>query len=314
MIAAFVAGLALMTFVLGTAVGSFLNVCIYRLPWEKSLFWPGSRCPRCLSAIASGDNVPIVGWLRLRGACRSCQAPIAARYPMVEALTGLLFLAVFAVDVAARPDLIYADALTQALGRMAYHQVLLALLIAATFIDYDLYIIPDSITLTGMALGLGLAAIAPGVRPEPGTAASLWESVAWVGLPGLIVGGGVVWVVRLVGSAIFRREAMGFGDVTLMAMIGAFLGWQAAVLTFFLAPFFGLGHALAKLGPATVKWATGRPVAAADREMPFGPYLSMAAVALMLAWPWLWPAWARGLFATMAELASLLAGGDDAAP
>lgn len=296
-----------LTFLGGAAVGSFLNVCVYRIPWQKSLLWPRSMCPHCWTAIAARDNVPILGWLALGGRCRHCKQPIAIRYPLVEALTGLLFVATYLTDVYATPDLLYGNALVTALLRCGYHQILVALLIVATFIDYDLYIIPDEVTVTGMVLGLTLGAFFPAVRSAPGDATATWSALG-VGLLGLIVGGGLVWAVRILGGIVFRKEAMGFGDVTLLAMIGAFLGWQAAVLTFFLAPFFGLTHAFGKLVRLAGKWLTGRELSGSDHELPFGPYLSMAALTLILAWRWLWPGWAEPLFSTVPVLFRLLLG------
>ncbi|MFO0961134.1 MAG: prepilin peptidase [Isosphaeraceae bacterium] len=285
-----------MTFALGAAVGSFSNVCIYRIPWEKSLVWPASTCPRCLSPIAARDNWPILGWLLLGGRCRSCKEPISARYPSIEALVGLLFVAAYLADVAYVGDrLMMGDVLVQSMLRAGYHQLLLAFLVVATFIDYDHMIIPDEVTITGMVVGLGFAALVPGVRPEPGTAATAIASLK-VGGIGLLAGGLLVAVVRFLGTLAFRREAMGFGDVTLLAMIGAFLGWQAAVLTFFLAPFFGLAHAGWKVVNLAWKLISGRPRTGSDHELPFGPYLSMAATGLVLGWPWIWPGWADPLF------------------
>jgi len=288
-------------FAIGTIVGSFLNVCIYRLPWQKSLIWPGSHCPRCYHSVAAHDNVPIVGWLLLRGACRNCSGRIAVRYPLVEALVGILFFALFLVEVVGArrpfPGEIPADSLLI----WTYHALLIALLVAATFIDYDLTIIPDQITVTGMALALLLGTLCPEIRPEPALAHSA-ASGSGVGILGLLVGVGLTECVRLAGSFALRREAMGFGDVTLMAMIGAFLGWQAAVLTFFIGPFFGLAHALWKLVLYVGKRLTGRQLSSTDREIPFGPYLSMAAVMLILSWPRLWPNWAKAFFAEIGVL------------
>jgi leader peptidase (prepilin peptidase)/N-methyltransferase len=288
-------------FAIGTVVGSFLNVCIYRLPWQKSVIWPGSHCPTCLHPIAARDNVPIVGWLLLRGSCRDCGTRIAWRYPMVEVLVGLLFLGLFLVDVALAPRTIWGEIPSSTLLIWLYHAILVAFLVAATFIDYDLTIIPDAITITGMVLGVGLGALFPWIRPEPSHATTLASGLR-VGIVGLAVGGGLTQFVRLAGSLAVRREAMGFGDVTLMAMIGSFLGWQAAVLTFFIAPFFGLSHALWKLILYLGKRLAGRQLSSSDREIPFGPYLSMAAVLLIFSWPWLWRGWARGLFDTLGVL------------
>lgn len=294
-------------FAVGTVVGSFLNVCIYRIPWQKSVIWPASHCPRCVRPIAPQDNIPIVSWLALRGECRSCGAPIAVRYPLVELLVGVLFAGVYWSDVVAHPFFGGRLPWAQLPGwlplQLLYHTVLVALLVAATFIDYDLTIIPDQITVTGMIVGIGLGTLVPEIRPDPSRAATMAAGFK-VGLIGLLVGGGLTQTVRVVGSLALRREAMGFGDVTLMAMIGSFLGWQAAVLTFFLAPFFGIGHALTKLVIYVGKRLSGRPSSSADREIPFGPYLSMAALGLLLSWPWMWDNWAKSRFEILSMLFS----------
>jgi leader peptidase (prepilin peptidase) / N-methyltransferase len=287
-------------FLVGTVVGSFLNVCIYRIPWQKSLVWPGSRCPICLSAIDARDNIPIVSWLALRGECRDCGAPIAVRYPLVEALTGFLFLSAYFVDVIEGPPGQWGQVPAIQLLAAAYHATFLALLVAATFIDYDLVIIPDQITVTGMVLGVAIGSFWPQIRPGPAS----WPAITgpqglWVGAVGLLVGAGVTQFVRKVAGFVFRREAMGFGDVTLMGMIGAFLGWQAAVLTFFLGPFLGLSHAAWKLFKYLKKRLRGDQLSGSDREIPYGPYLSMAAAALFFFWKWVWPVCDRRLFSEL---------------
>ncbi|MHC5539859.1 prepilin peptidase [Singulisphaera rosea] len=283
---------------LGTVVGSFINVCVFRIPFQKSLIWPGSHCPKCWNSIPARDNIPILGWLALGGKCRSCHDPISARYPLVEALVGIFYLALFVVDVIYGPRSWAGEAPVGLFGVWFYHAILIALLVAATFIDYDLMIIPDEITVTGMVVGIGLGAWFPEIRPVPSSALTPMSGF-WIGVAGLLAGGGLTQTVRIVGSVIFRREAMGFGDVTLMAMIGAFLGWQAAVLTFFLAPFFGIAHALWKLTRYVGKLVSGRKSSSADRELPFGPYLSMAAATLVLSWPWLWRYWGAEFFKTL---------------
>ena len=282
-------------FAIGTIVGSFVNVCVYRLPWQKSVVWPGSHCPKCYRAIAPRDNIPIIGWLALGGACRECGGRIAARYPMVEALVGVLFAAAFVVDVALGPRDLWGEVPPVLLLRWFSHAFLIALLVTATFVDYDLTIIPDAITVTGMVVGIGLGAWFPEIRADPSRAAT-HAGGFWVGMTGLLVGGLLTQLVRLAGTLALRREAMGFGDVTLMAMIGAFLGWQAAVLTFFLAPFFAIAHLALKVLTFLGKRLSGQKITGADREIPFGPYLSMAAVALVLSWRWIWPGWARSYF------------------
>jgi leader peptidase (prepilin peptidase)/N-methyltransferase len=299
------AALGIGFFMIGTVVGSFLNVCIYRIPWQKSVIWPSSRCPRCLSGIAARDNIPIVSWIALRGECRECGLPIAARYPLVEALVGLLFLGVYLVDMVAAPGVFPTFQLVVA----AYHAVFLALLVVATFIDYDFLVIPRSITVIGIIIGVGLGTLFPSIRPVPMTAATHWQGF-WVGFWGLVAGSVVVRGVRLASGLVLGllrfmkrteiEEAMGLGDVDLLAMIGAFMGWRAAVLTFFLAPFFGLAHAAWKMiHNLEKKSAGGGQLSIADHEMPFGPYLSMAAATLLLVWPWIWSGWASKLFGSL---------------
>ena len=302
--AIFVVGL----FAIGAVVGSFLNVCIYRIPWEKSVIWPASHCPRCWKPIAPQDNVPVLSWLALRGECRNCGEAIAARYPLVETLVGLLFAGVYLADVSFGVQIPWGPLPAWIPLRVIYHLVFVALLVTATFIDYDYYIIPDQITVTGVIVGLGLGTLFPEIRPEPSQAVSYWAGLK-TGLIGLAVGAGLTQTVRVLGSIVFRKEAMGFGDVTLMAMIGSFLGWQAAVLTFFIAPFFGLGHALWKLVKLLGKVLSRRPYSSADRELPFGPYLSMAALFLLLSWFRLWPNWGKMNFEALTALIQMLSWG-----
>jgi leader peptidase (prepilin peptidase)/N-methyltransferase len=282
-------------FVIGTVVGSFLNVCIYRIPWQKSVIWPGSRCPRCLAAIAGFDNIPVVSWIALRGECRGCGLPISARYPLVELLTGLLFLGAYLIDVIAAPRGAWGQIPASGMAAAAYHSLFLALLVAAALIDYDLMIIPDGITVVGMVSGIGLAALFPFVRPAPANSSGHWAAFI-TGVAGLIVGSAFTYAIRQAFTFVFRREAMGMGDVTLMGMIGAYLGWQATILTFFLGAFLGLGHALWKLVRYVRKWVTGAQLSSSDREIPLGPYLSMAAALLYFTWPWVWPFCSQNLF------------------
>ncbi|HWE35485.1 MAG TPA: prepilin peptidase [Isosphaeraceae bacterium] len=350
--------LAAGTFVYGSVIGSFLNVCIYRIPWEKSVVWPESRCPRCLAPIRKGDNVPILGWILLRGRCRNCALPISARYPAIEALTGLLCVAVYLVDVVLDPHSFWMP--TEVFPRVLYHQILISLLIVATFIDYDHYLIPDAVTVTGMVLGIGLAAIFPEVRPEPASATTAfgallppleaapagfaigflvqavldlallrrpgrlglglfgafvgwqaalrtgtapWGSVV-VGVECLLIGGAIVWAIRVVGSILLRKEAMGFGDVTLMAMIGSFVGWQPLPMVLFLGAMLGLVHALLRFFAIVLRWLRGGKFGGALRPIPFGPYLSLAAIVLLLGWPWIWTKWAAGYYRTVGVVSS----------
>ena len=184
---------------------------------------------------------------------------------------------------------------TVQLAAAAYHCVFLAFLVVAALIDADLWIIPDEITYTGMFLGIVLATMVPQVRPAPADAIGHWGAF-WTGILGLGVGAGMTFAIRQIFSLVFRKEAIGMGDVTLMGMIGAYLGWQATVLTFFLGAFVGLGHAVWKLVRKWKKRLSGAQLSSADSELPYGPYLSLAAALLYFAWAWVWPICSRNLF------------------
>jgi leader peptidase (prepilin peptidase)/N-methyltransferase len=191
------------------------------------------------------------------------------------------------------------------LARVGYHATLATLLVVATFIDYDYEIIPDSVTMTGMVIGLAVGTMAPEVRVSPAEALTPLGGLG-AGALGLVVGGGVIYAVRLLGWVLFRKEGMGLGDVTLVAMIGSFLGWQATPLTLFLGAIVGLGHGGIRLALILGDRLAGRP--ARTSAIPFGPYLSLAALILMFGWRWLWPGWLGELFRTYAEVGRFLLG------
>jgi leader peptidase (prepilin peptidase)/N-methyltransferase len=276
---------------LGACIGSFLNVVIWRLqqldPAKRSV-GGRSHCPHCGALIRWFDNVPIVSWLLLRAKARCCQKPISSRYPLVEALTAGLFLL-----LALRQP--YGDVLVQTPDGLAVaanaavafglHAAFLSVLVALSFIDFDTRLLPDVLTIPGICLGLvagGWPGLAGGLFADPTT--NPWVNSFVASLAGYLVGGGVTWAIRIVGTALFRKEAMGFGDVKLMAMIGAVLGWQSALLTMFLGCLFGaVGGGLGVL--------LGR-----GNVIPFGPFLALGAVVclfwrdaivyvLFTAWP-----------------------------
>ena len=187
----------------GAAIGSFLNVCIYRLPLGQSIVWPGSACPTCKGPVAWYDNIPILSWLMLGARCRSCRAPIAIRYPIVELLTMGVFVLNFHVFGA---------------GPILVPKLVLSCAMVVLFaIDLEHHLLPDAITLPGIVAGFLFSLLFP-----PGPLASAI---------GILVGGGSLW---LIGEAYYRyagQEGMGGGDVKMLAMIGAFLGWKLVLVT-----------------------------------------------------------------------------------
>lgn len=225
----------------GLCIGSFLNVCIYRLPREESVVSPGSRCPSCGTAIQWFDNVPVLSYLLLGGRCRHCKAIVSPRYALVELLTALLFALMAA--------LIEPGAL------LGVRLVFVAMLIALFFIDLEHQLLPDAITLPGIAVGLAAAVALP-----PGILASVW---------GAALGAGILLAIRWVWKRATGVDGMGLGDVKMLAMIGAFLGWQQVFFTLFVASLTGavVGVSIALVGKGSMK-----------SRLPFGTFLAVAAL------------------------------------
>ncbi|MBX3023464.1 prepilin peptidase [bacterium] len=234
--------LTVAVFVFGALVGSFLNVCIHRIPGGESIAFPASHCPRCHAPIKPYDNIPIVSWLLLRARCRRCAAPISLRYPLVEMLGGIAAVgAVHAFGPTAGALLVFA---------------FLAALIVITFIDLDHQIIPDAISIPGIFVGFA--------------AALLFGRPTWLSsLAGIALGGGILWLVAAGYEWLTGREGMGGGDIKLLAMIGAFLGWRAIPVTVLIASLLGSVIGLSLMA------VRGRDTRMA---IPFGPFLAVAAV------------------------------------
>lgn len=246
-------------FIFGSIVGSFLNVCIYRMPLNESVVSPGSHCPHCGKPLRWHDNIPLLSYCLLLGRCRYCGKGISPRYPLVELLTGLVFLTMFIRCGWGFEFFLYS--------------LLLCGLIVSTFIDIGYRIIPDEISLGGIVVGLLLSLVKSLWIAHPGAKfAPLIDSCL-----GIIVGGGIIYMTGVIFDLIYFKllkkpaiqgetESMGGGDVKLLAMIGSFLGWKIALFTFFIAPFFGAAVGLVNM--AVKK----------DHTIPYGPFLSLAAV------------------------------------
>jgi len=237
---------------IGLVVGSFLNVCIYRLPEGLSVVRPASRCPTCGQSIRWFQNIPIFSWIFLRGKCAACGSSISFRYPMVEALTGTLTLAIW---LAYGPSVAFVVATLFAWA-----------MIVLFFTDLDTRLLPDAVTLCGLVFGLGVAWFNPFLG-EPG-----WNRL-WLSLTGAVLGGGSLWAIGAFYSRLRGVEAMGFGDVKMLAFIGAFAGPQGALFTIFGGSVVGalVGVALIPLKGRSMK-----------SSLPFGCFLAPAALAALL--------------------------------
>ncbi len=234
-------------FLLGLCVGSFLNVCIHRLPTGKSLLWPGSHCPACLAPIAWYDNVPIVSYFVLCGRCRRCGSRISPRYLAVELATGAIFVGYWAAyfQTGLRPEAAHG-------GVYLVHMVLAAALLVSGTIDLERKEIYTSVTNLAVGAAVVGSFLWPQVQRAGAYDGALPAWVSWdradaalLALVGASVGGGLVYLTRAGGTRLFGREAMGIGDVYVMAAIGAALGWEATILVFFLAPFVALAYVFA---------------------------------------------------------------------
>ena len=242
----------------GLCIGSFLNVVIYRLPLGQSLVSPGSRCPKCSYVLRWYDNVPVVSWALLAGRCRQCRASISAQYPIVEIITALLFVLV--------------AWLTPVGPLLVSRLILVAILVALFGIDLEHQILPNSITLPGIIVGLLFSLITP-----PG-----WQDA----LIGAVLGAGILYGIAAAYYAVRREEGLGMGDVKMLAMVGAFLGWKAVLVTLVLSSFSG-----AAIGLALIATERG----GMKRALPFGTFLALGTlVAMLVGDPLI--AWYAGFF------------------
>ncbi len=226
-------------FVLGTAIGSFLNVCIHRIPKGQSIVRPVSRCPSCNQPIRPFDNIPLISYLILKGKCRYCEYHIPFRYPLVEFFSGGFSLALFLK-----------------LGLSAHffiYTIFVWSLLVITFIDLDTQTIPDAITLPGIVLGFFASFLLPEI--------AYWQSIL-----GILLGGGSLYLVAFFYYTLTKREGMGGGDIKLLAMIGAFLGYKSILFVIFFSSLIGTLVGIVVM----IKQRKGRTYA-----IPFGPFLAI---------------------------------------
>jgi len=242
-------------FVFGMLIGSFLNVCIHRLPASQSIVHPRSCCPHCGHLIRAYDNIPVVSYLLLRGRCRDCGAKISARYPLVELLSGA-FATMMVIKYGVWPE------------GVAYFGFIAALLVII-FIDIDHQIIPDEISIPGIHVGFILSFFLPSMSPP--------ES-----LLGYLFGGGLLYTIAVVYQKIRNEEGMGGGDIKLLAMIGAFIGWKGVFFTIFVASLAGtLAAVVQKLCLIMLSKKTDssdRSSSFMKMRIPFGPFLAIGAI------------------------------------
>lgn len=241
----------LIIFALGAAIGSFLNVVIYRVPAGLSILWPSSRCPKCLHQLGKTENVPILGWLWLRGRCAHCKTKISPRYPIVEAVTAILFLLIF----------LQFGITIQTLG----FWIFLSWLLVLALIDFDTMTLPNILTKPGLIMGLIFQASVGYFTYYTLTGVI---NQLMTGVIGAVLGLWLFDIILFAGTMFFGQAAMGGGDVKLAAMMGAWLGWKYLLLAGFIACAMG---AFVGGGAIALGWLDRR------QPMPFGPFLALGA-------------------------------------
>jgi leader peptidase (prepilin peptidase) / N-methyltransferase len=258
---------SMIVFALGASIGSFINVVVYRLPAGLSLLFPPSRCPHCLNQLKPYDNVPVLGWFWLRGRCRFCKNKISVRYPVVEGLTGIVFLLIFLI--------FQVSILT--IGYWTFCSWLLAL----SLIDLDTMTLPNPLTQSGLVLGIVFQMVV-GFAPE-----ASWAGLAkhvMIAIAGAVLGLWLFEAIATIGSIVFGKTAMGGGDAKLAAMMGAWLGWRYLLLAGFIACALGVlvGGSAIILSRHSDRLKVRKGFTALPekwgQKMPFGPFLALAAV------------------------------------
>ena len=268
---------ATLSFCWGACIGSFLNVCIHRIPRELSTVTPRSYCPRCKKQIPWYLNIPLFSYLMLGAKCKYCGAKISFRYFVVELLTAVLFLLVwrkfgFGTD----PRMLGLTPITD-WKLVPVYWLVVSGLVMGTFVDFEHLIIPDRVTLGGIAAGLVLSPLIPSLHNET----HALHSLGWSAL-GTLLGAFILWALAVVGKMIFRKDAMGMGDVKLLGAIGAFMGWRAVLFNVLASSLAGslVGISLVLVGRKKMQ-----------SRIPYGPYIALAAVIWILWGPNLWNAY-----------------------
>ncbi len=239
-------------FIIGAVIGSFLNVCIYRIPRKESIVRPASRCTSCGNPIRFYDNIPILSYIFLWGKCRYCKAKLSFKYPLVEFLSAVLFVVVLNRFGFNSPWILLA------------YCIFVSSLLVIFFIDLEHQIIPHGITLPGIPLAVILGST---ILPDPFLRN---ESLGFIAsIEGCLIGAGSFYLIALYGSVIFKKEAMGGGDLNMMAMVGGFLGWKGIILTAFIGSLTGSIVGVSLIVLRKREWAS---------KIPFGPYLAVGAL------------------------------------
>jgi leader peptidase (prepilin peptidase) / N-methyltransferase len=283
----------IIVFWLGAAIGSFLNVVVYRVPAGLSILWPPSRCPKCFHQLGMGENIPILGWLLLRGKCRHCRTPISPRYPLIEAITAIIFVLVynrFGLSI-------------QTIG----YSLLMCWLLALTLIDLDTMTLPNPLTQSGLVLGLTFQFIAGYLDTNHSIEGGREYLIQ--GILGMVLG---IWAYDIVGilsSIMAGQLAQGGGDPKLMAMIGAWFGWKVIPLSGMVAAIFALiGFGLVAL----YSWfKNGRDIGVnkLSQPLPFGPFIAFGAVVILFEQDWLvniYQQYTRWQYYTLSSFATLV--------
>ena len=263
-------------FFLGAAIGSFLNVVVYRVPAGLSVVWPPSRCPKCLHQLGAGENMPILGWLLLGGKCRHCKTPISYRYPLVEAATAITFVIVY-------------NRFGISFETIGY-SLLMCWLIALTLIDLDTMTLPNSLTQSGLVVGL-IFQIVNAIFEEPSL--NVIKEHFIQGIIGMVLGIWIYDMIQIAGTWMLGQSAQGGGDAKLMGMIGAWLGWKSVLLTGFLASAFGS----IIMGVALVFGLIQR-----RQKFPLGPFIALGATVSLFWEDWLINSYQHSIQSTNSNL------------
>jgi leader peptidase (prepilin peptidase) / N-methyltransferase len=256
----------IIVFWLGAAIGSFLNVVVYRIPAGISILWPPSRCPKCFHQLGMGENIPILGWLLLRGKCRHCRTPISPRYPLIEAITAIIFVLVynrFGLSI-------------QTVG----YSLLMCWLLALTLIDLDTMTLPNPITQSGLVLGLAFQVTAGYLDHR----AILGAKEYFIqGILAMVIGIWIYDAIQIIGSIMMGQLAQGGGDAKLMAMVGAWTSWKVVLLAGGLASALALVGFVAVAGYSMLKNGGSAGANKLTQPLPLGPFIALGAT-IALFW------------------------------